>query len=217
MVIAGISLVAAVTFLVTWYWVWRRHKRTKAQNVLRWIQASLAGHGQVMGLSWTAASSFRVPLRLKRGVFHRAWAIVNLRSEPTPFQWLLHKFLRQRETLTFQADLDLPPAFSLYVHNFRWFARSSRRTPVNHPGWRFEQLPPLIITTSPEQHKDLACTAASLSKGNTTDFLNISFQRYSPHFSATVLLESLSPGAPERTHVLDAMRELAGSSSASLF
>jgi hypothetical protein len=58
---------------------------------------------------------------------------------------------------------------------------------------------------------------ASLTRTESSEFLNVSFQRSSPHFSATVLLESLAPGSPARSCMLDAMRELAGSSSASLF
>jgi hypothetical protein len=58
---------------------------------------------------------------------------------------------------------------------------------------------------------------ASLTRTDSSEFLNVSFQRSSPHFSATMLLESLAPGSPARTYMLDAMRELAGSSSASLF
>ena len=54
---------------------------------------------------------------------------------------------------------------------------------------------------------------ASLSKSDNGDFLEVSFQRRSPHFSATLPLESLAPGSPARSYMLDAMRELAGSAS----
>jgi len=217
MVVLGISLIAAVTLCVTWYSVATRHKQRKAREVLRWIQSSLAGRGQVIGISWIAAAKFRVPLRLNCGVFQKAWVLVEMRPEQTPLQWLLHKLGKQRELVTFQADLDLPPTFSLHVHNFRWVARSSRRTPVNQPGWKFECLQPLIISTRPEQQKEIACAMASLTRSDSSEFLNVSFQRSSPHFSATVLLDSLAPGSPARSYMLDAMRELAGSSSASLF
>ncbi len=212
-----IIFLAAVTLLIAWYGVSLRRKYSRAQQVLSWIQTSLEGRGQVLGMAWTSSSQFQVSLRLTCGVFHQASAIVELRCEPTPFQWLLNKLHHRREVLIFQADLDLPPAFSLQVHNFRWFARNSRKVPMNLPGWRFEHMPALVIATRPEQQKDIACTMASLSRSNSADFLNISFQRSSPQFSATLLLESLAPGSPERMYVLDAMRELAGSSSASLF
>ncbi|HET9839769.1 MAG TPA: hypothetical protein VFR84_16195 [Candidatus Angelobacter sp.] len=216
MVVLGISLIAAVTLCVTWYSVATRQKQRKAREVLRWIQSSLAGRGQVVGISWTGAARFRVPLRLNCGVFQKAWVLVEMRPWQTPLQWLFHKLRKRRELVTFQADLDLPPAFSLHVHNFRWVARSSRRTPVNQPGWDFEYLQPLVITTRPEQQKEIACAMASLTRSDRSEFLNVSFQRSSPHFSATVPLDSLAPGSPVRSYMLDTMRELAGSSSASL-
>jgi hypothetical protein len=217
MVVAGISMIAAVTLCLTWYCVAARHKQRKAREVLRWIQSSLAGRGQAIGISWIAAAKFRVPLRLNCGVFQKAWVLVEMLPEQTPLQWLLHKLGKQRELVTFQADLDLPPTFSLHVHNFRWVARSSRRTPVNHPGWKFECLQPLVISTRRERQMEIACAMASLTRTDSSEFLNVSFQRSSPHFSATMALDSLAPGSPARGSLLDAMRELAGSSSASLF
>jgi len=217
MVVLGISLIAALALCVTWYCVASRHKQRKAREVLRWLQSALAGRGQVISISWTGVAKFRVPLRLTCGVFQKAWVLVEMRSEQTPLGWLVNKLGKPRELVTFQADLDLPPTFSLHVHNFRWVARSSRRTPENHPGWKFECLQPLIISTRPHQQKEIACAMASLTRSDTSEFLNVSFQRSSPHFSATVLLDSLAPGSPTRTCMLDAMRELAGSASASLF
>lgn len=217
MVVLVICLIAAAALCLTWYVVAARRKRYKAREVLRWIQSALAGRGQVIGISWTSASNFRVPLRLTCGIFHRASVLVELRAQQNPVQWLLDHLRGRREVLTFQADLDFPPAFSLHVNNFRWIARSSRRTPTNHDGWKFECLQPLIISTRPERQKEIACTMASLTRGESSEFLNVSFQRSSPQFSATLLLESLAPGSPARTYVLDAMRELAGSASASLF
>ncbi|HEU4413388.1 MAG TPA: hypothetical protein VFT65_01300 [Candidatus Angelobacter sp.] len=209
-------MISLAALCAVWYSVSLRFKQRKARQVLRWIQSSLAGRGQVVGISWIDASKFRVPLRLSSGVFQRAWVLVEVESYATPVQWLLNKLKKKRETLTFQADLDCPPAFSLHLNNFRWFARSSRRTPVNRPGWRFEHLPALVITTQKTQQAEITAAMASLSKPESREFLNVSFQRRSPHFSATLPLESLAPGSPAQSYVLDAMRELAGSASTSL-
>src|SRR6478609_10959422 len=103
MAILFITLVAVAALCVTWYAVALRQKREKAKEILRWIQASLAGRGHVVGISWTAASQFRVPLRLTCGVFRRAWVLVEMRTQATPLQWLVHKISSQREVLTFQA------------------------------------------------------------------------------------------------------------------
>lgn len=214
MALLGIILIAATALSVMWYSLSVRRKRHKAKEVLRWIQSSLAGRGHVVGISWIAPSRFRVPLRLTCGVFHRAWVLVDLRGQQNPVQWLFHKISGRREVLTFQADLDCPPAFSLQMQNFRWFARSSRKADcLNRPGWQFEHLQPVMIGTKPESQQEIAGAMASLSKDDNGDFLEVTFQRRSPHFSATLPLEALAPGAPARTHMLDAMRELAGSAS----
>ena len=213
MAISFVIVVAVIAMFVTWYAVSLRRKREKSREILRWIQASLAGRGHVVGISWTAASRFRVPLRLTCGVFQRAWVLVEMRTEETPVQWLVHKISSPREVLTFQADLDFPPTFSLQMQNFRWFARSSRKAEIERPGWRFERLPAVMITTKPESQREIASTMTSLSRGDNGEFLEVRFQRSSPHFSATLPLDALAPGAPARTYILDAMREMAGSAA----
>lgn len=213
MVVLGIFLIAAAALCATWYCVSVRRKRRKAREVLRWIQSSLVGRGHVVGISWISPSRFRVPLRLTCGVFQRAWVLVELNAQQTPIQWLFSKIKRSREVLKFQADLDCPPTFALQMQNFRWFARSSKKSSIERPGWQFERLPPVMISTKPELQREIACTMTSLSKGDSGDFLEVNFQRRSPHFSATLPLESLAPGSPARSYVLDAMRELAGSAA----
>jgi hypothetical protein len=213
MAILFVTAVALIALCVTWYAVSLRRKREKAREILRWIQASLAGRGHVVGISWTAASRFRVPLRLTCGVFRRAWVLVEMRTQETPAHWLMQKISNPQEVITFQADLDAPPMFSLQMQNFRWFARSSPKTAIENAGWQFERLPSVMITTKPESQKEIAGTMTSLSRGDNGEFLEVSFQRSSPHFSATLPLESLAPGAPARTYLLDTMREMAGSAS----
>lgn len=213
MAISFITLVAVIALFVTWYAVSLRRKREKAREILRWIQGSLAGRGHVVGISWTAASRFRVPLRLTCGVFRRAWVVVEMQTQQTPVHWLVHKIHSPQEVITFQADLDSPPTFSLQMQNFRWYARSSPKTEIEHTGWQFERLPSVMITTKPESQKEIAGTMTALSRGDNGEFLEVSFQRSSPHFSATLPLESLAPGAPARTYMLDAVREMAGSAA----
>jgi hypothetical protein len=204
-------VIAVMALVLTWRGIALRHRQKKAREVVEWIQSSLAGRGHAANISWITPSRFRVPLRLRCGVFQRAWVMVELHAQENPLQWIFNKLKGTREVLTFQADLDFAPAFSLHVQNFRWFARTSRKTSIAQPGWKFEHLPPIMLSTRPHhQHQEVASAVTSLSKGNHSEFLEINFQRRSPHFSATLPLEALSPEAPSRTYILDAMRELAG-------
>ncbi|HLJ88451.1 MAG TPA: hypothetical protein VKZ53_16645 [Candidatus Angelobacter sp.] len=198
-----------------WYWLSVRYNRAKAVRVLRWIQAALAGQGHVVGIRWLAPSQFRVSLRLASTVFQRAWILVELAPRHKPLAWFHRR--RQPETLIFQADLDLPPAFSLDVHRFRWFARNGRKLPLDEVRWNFAKTVPCIITTRKDWQKEIAGAMTSLSGGNSYgDYLDISFQRKSPHFSVTLPLEAISPASPTRHYMLETMRELAANSSASL-
>lgn len=213
MAVLFITLLAVAALCVTWYTVALRQKRERSKEILRWIQASLAGRGHVVGISWMTASRFRVPLRLTCGIFDRAWVVVEIRSCQTPVQWLFDKIRGRREVLTFQADLDCPPTFSLQMQNFRWFARSSPKAEIDRPGWQFERIPAVMISTKLQSQKEIANAMTSLSKGDNGEFMEVCFQRRSPHFSATLPLEALAPGAPARTYMLDAMREMAGSAA----
>src|SRR6266849_2416821 len=190
------SLAITVAACVTWYWVATRYSRRRAGEIGRWIQTALAGQGHVTAVRRISASRLRVPIRLTHGVFRQIKG--------------------QSETLTFQADLDLPPAFALHVQNFRWYARSSRKNPVSANGWAFEQSGPVVISTRSDWQKEISSTMTSLARGNTQDFLSIDFQRRSPHFSVTLPLEAISPDSPARSCVFESMKELASNSSASL-
>jgi hypothetical protein len=216
MLLFAAYLLVAVTLCAAWYWLCVRHNRRRAKQVVLWLQGVLAGNGQVVGIRWIAPSCFKVPLRLTCGVFHRASVQVEMAPLQMPLQWLLGKVRGRKELVTFQADLDLPPAFSLHLHHFRWFARSSRKTPVDHAGWTFEHAGPYVISTRRDWKKELSSAMATFSRSDH-EFSSIDFQRRSPHFSVTLPLQAISPDSPTRACVFDSMRELASSASASRF
>jgi hypothetical protein len=216
MFIFGLTLLSVAVFCAVWYGLALRHHRRRALDVLRWIEFALDGQGQPTGMRWVGQSRFKVPLRLTCGIFHRAWLLVDLTPSEMPLRWLFSKVSGQREMLTFQADLDLPPAFTLEVHNLRWVARTSRRPPTNRGTWHFERTGPFVITTRMDWRKEISCAMSSLARSVNQDLLDISFQRRSPHFSASLPLATIAPGSPTRTCMFETMRELAASSSASL-
>jgi hypothetical protein len=216
MLIVGAYILAGLVLCAAWYLLAVRHHRRRAKQVVLWIQGVLAGNGQVVGIRWVAPSRFKVPLRLTCGLFHRASVVVEMTPVEMPLRWALVKMRGQKEVLTFQADLDLPPAFSLHLHNFRWFARSSRKVNVSAGNWAFEHAGPFVVTTRSEWKKELSSAMASFSRSDH-EFSSIDFQRRSPHFSVTLPLETISPESPTRTCIFESMRELASSASASRF
>lgn len=217
MLSVGLAILGTAAFSAAWYWLALRHNRRRALQVLKWIESALAGQGHATGIRWIAHSRFKVPLRLRSGVFHRAWMLVDLIPCEMPLPWLLSKTTGRKDVLTFQADLDLPPSFSLQVHNFRWMARSGRSSPSKRTSWNFEHRGPFVITTRRDWQKEISSAMASLAKDENREFMDVNFQRCSPHFSVTLPLESIAPDSPTRACVIETMRELAGSSSTSLF
>jgi hypothetical protein len=216
MLLAVLFLLSALAFCATWYWLAVRYNRRRSLQVLRWIESALSGQGQITGIRWLAHSRFKVPLRLRCGVFHRAWMLVDLKPCEMPLRWLLNKTTGRKDVLTFQADLDLAPSFSLQVHNFHWLARSGKSSPNSRASWSFEQAGPFVISTRADWQKEISSAMASLAKGENREFLDINFQRSSPHFSVSLPLAIIAPDSPTRTCMFETMRELAGSSSASL-
>jgi hypothetical protein len=213
----GIYFVAAAVLCGIWFCVCLRQSRRKAARVLRWIEAALTGQGHVVGLRWIAASQFRVQLRLNSSVFQRAWMLVEFSRCETPVHWILSRLKKREDLITFQADLDWAPSFSLEVKNFRWFARSSRKIRLEGRQWTFEQPGPFVISTRMDWQKEIATAMMSLAGSNKRDFLNINFRRRSPHFSVTMPLDSIAPTSPTCTYMFDSVRELAASSSASMY
>lgn len=209
-------MVLGLLSCAVWYGISLRHNRRKAVRILRWIEAALAGHGCVIGVRWLASSRFKVPLRLVSSTFQRAWILVELAPCEMPLTWLINKMQNRRDLLVFQADLELPPAFNLEVHNLRWLAHSTRKRSLEDAPWTMEQCAPLVISTRMEWQKEVTSAMGSLMGINHRDFLNVRYQRGSPNFSATLPLEAFAPNSPTRTYIFEAMRELAGSSSASL-
>lgn len=217
MLVLVICLLVSVITCVVWRWLFQRRNRRKALQVLRWIEAALAEHGHVAGIRWLAASRFKVPLRLTTGVFRRAWIMVELSPSQMPIHWLLSKLNHRQDTITFEADLDCPPSFSLEVHNFRWFARSSRKVSAGTGNWTFEQTGPFIISTRLDWQKEITRAMSSLTETGNREFACIRFQRRSPHFAAAMPLEAISPACAARTCIFDTVRELAANSQPSLF
>jgi hypothetical protein len=216
MPLVALCLTLFAVFCAAWYWLALRHSRRRALQVLRWIESALGGQGQPTGVRWIARSRFKVPLRLNCGVFHRASVLVDLFPRQMPLRWLLGRLNGQREVLIFQADLDLPPAFTLHVHNYRWFARSGRTARTQEANWEFEHTGPFVISTRMSWQKEISCAMSALAREDHREFLDISFQRRSPHFSATLPLEAIAPTSSSRPCMLETMRELAASSSARL-
>jgi hypothetical protein len=213
----AIGLVAGALLALIWYFWFARHNRRRAIRVLGWIERAFEGNGQVAGMEWFNASCFQLRVRLWPNLFRHTSVKVQLLPRELPLSWLIARFRARQETLTFQADLDLAPAFNLEVHNHRWSGRTRRRFPISSENWTMERPGPFVITTRNDWQREITNMMHSLTASRECDCLTVSFSRTSPHFSATVPLESISPEAQSETNIFNVMRELAAGASASRF
>jgi uncharacterized paraquat-inducible protein A len=211
-----IEVAVGVALVLLWYAWFRRQNRRKSIQVLQRIKTVFAGHAQIIGVRWTGASRFSIRLRVLSALFRHASVLVDLHPRELPLNWLWARFRKRKETLTFEADLECPPAFNLEVHNHRWCGRT-RSFPKDHGRVAVEHCGPFVLTTRNDWQREITTMMTALVASRDCDFLTVSFRRSSPHFSATVPLDSLSPESQCEAEIFDVLRELASCGSASRF
>ena len=122
---------------------------------------------------------------------------------------------KQKETLTFEADLGGAPSFRLEVVRHRWCAHS-RGVTANHRDerqWDVYEPGPVILTTRTHWKQDPAAELNALMAVRHQDVLQVRFRPESPQFSATIKLDALDdPRAA--ANFLTTLRELAAGASA---
>lgn len=207
------ALLGASAMLIWRFWQDRKTKR-RACEVLNWTDTWISSQGQITGIRWEGPSSFRLPLRLHSSTFHNANLHIKLVPRHQPLSWVSAKLKNVQETLTFEADLDLAPPFKLELETYRLFARTRKDLSPETPGWEFEHATPFILTTRKDWQKEISSVISSLVSCPERQFLSVVFRRESPHFSATLALDSIAPSSLCRSDIFDAMRELATGASA---
>lgn len=214
---AVVYLLMGVGLVLAWYSWFLHVNRKKSLEVLRWLEMALAGKGHVVGIRWLAPSRFHVPLRLGGHQFQHASVVVELMPREMPMAWVVRRFRKQPETVTFQADLDVPPASSLEVHTHRWCGRTRKNFSPDPRHWTFDQSAPFVLTTRGDWQREVTAMMNSFIGTRERELLAVSFQRSSPHFSATVPLECLSPEKEEPVRVFEVLHEIAAGISPSHF
>ena len=118
MILFAIGSALLMLTCAIWYFLSLRNNRKKAVRIIRWIEASLAGKGCILGIRWLASSRFKVPLRLTCGTFQKAWILVELAPCESPITWLASHMKKRQDLLVFEAPtrtfeylhLELPAA-----------------------------------------------------------------------------------------------------------
>ena len=196
------SVVAAAGFFGAYYWL-QRSDQQRALRALRWIEHSLGTAGHVTGMRWLNHRQFEVPIKVVYPVFQRAFIQVTL----APGFNLFRK--ADPDSLSFYADLDLRPAFSMTFENLRWFARTSKNIPAEAPGWTAMNCEPVVLTTRLDWDREATNGIYTILHGERRENMTVSYRKTAPHLCATLPLAALSPDEAEPLDLLKMMRDMA--------
>jgi hypothetical protein len=211
----AIDAIGAVAALGLWYFFFSFYNHRRGVVALRWVQSACAGKGRVLDPRWLSNSRLYARLQFPSRSFENARVTVRFRPRALPVQWLLSCWRKQKETLTFEADLGGSPSFHLEVVRHRWCAHSrgvnTRRR--NDREWDVYEPGPVVLTTRTHWKQDPTAELNTLMTVRQQDVLQVRFNPESPQFSATIALDALDD---PRTAAgfLTTLRELAAGASA---
>ena len=209
-----IDVVGAVAALGLWYLLFAAYNRRQGAKALRWVESACVGRGRVLDSHWLNSSRLYARLQFPSRSFENAHVTMKFRPRALPVHWLLSWWRKQKETLTFEADLGGSPSFHLEVVRHRWSAHS-RGVTARHDQreWDVYQPGPVVLTTRTHWKEDHAPELNALMAVRERDVLQVCFCPWSPQFSATVALDALSD-PDSASGFLATLRELAAGASA---
>jgi len=210
-----IDVGAATAVLALWYVLFAAYNRRKGAEALRWVQSACAGKGRVLDSRWVTSSRMYARLQFPSRSFENARVTMKFRPRAMPVHWLISCFHKQKETLTFEADLGGSPSFHLEVVRHRWCAHSRgvKTNKRDEREWDIYEPGPVILTTRTHWKQDPSAELNALMTVRQQDVLQVRFRPESPQFSATIKLDALDdPRAA--AGFLTTLRELAAGASA---
>jgi hypothetical protein len=208
-----IDVLGALALAGLWYFAFAAYNRRRGVAVLRWVEAACSGDAKVAQARWLSGSRLQAQLRLSTHWFDHAQIMVQLFPRSLPFQWLLCLCRKQKETLTFEADLDYGPGFPLEVIRHRWFNRKEIALEENTHDWSLFHPGPVVFTTRPQWTHELPPVVHTFMTSRGRSLTSVRFRPQSPHLAATVALDTLSD-KESAAGFMNVLRDLAAGASA---
>jgi hypothetical protein len=207
------ALIAA--FMVgLWYFLFSRYNRRKGTQALRWVEVACSNRARIVEARWSGASRLQAHLRFAAHWFDNAKVTIRLLPRHLPVQWALSHYRKQKETLTFEADLDCAPGLRLEVSRHRWMTHGKSQLADSSRNWVMSRPSPVLLTTSTNWQRELPPIVNALMTSGGHNLLSVRFGPNSPHLAATIDLEALS-GEEAAAGFLGVLRDLAAGASAS--
>ena len=204
---------AAAGLLVLWFYCWRRYNFQKATKALRCFETACVGRAHVVESRWTGQCQLYARLGFAPHWFENARVTIQMLPRPIPVQWFLSVLRKQRETLTFEADLGYAPGLHLDLFHQRWFTHRHIHTTAVAQNWSVTRPSPVVLTTRASWTHELTPVVNTLMTSRGHNLLSVRFRQSSPHLAATIDLEALSD-EEMAAGFLGVLRDLAASASA---
>jgi hypothetical protein len=207
-----IDAAGAVALVGLWYFCLARYNRRRGTKALRWVEAACSHRGKLTKARWLGSSRVQAHLQFATHWFENAQVTIRLLPRPLPIQWLLSAWHKQKETLTFEADLDCAPGIHLEVLRHRWLTHSDDKVIRKSRDWTVVRPGPVVLTTCTQWKQELPPVINTLMTSRGHNLLTVRFHPHSPHLAATIELEALSD---ERAAAgfLGVLRDLAAGAS----
>ena len=209
-----IAALCAVAVDLAWFLLFSRYNRRKGNLVLRWVEAACATRGRVLDTKWLSKSCLQAHVSFAAHWFENARVTIKLLPRPILIQWMVCLWQRQRETVTFEADLDDSPTFHLEISRHRWLTQKPKEISSPTRNWTLSKPGPVVLTTRTEWTHELTPVVNTLMTSRGHNLLTVRFRPDSPNLSATIPLEALSDEETTASF-LNVLRELAAGASAS--
>ena len=187
-----IDVVGAIAAVALWYFCLATYNHRRGKKALRCVELACSHRGHVTQARWIGASRLQAQFRFAAHWFENARVTIRLIPRPMPIQWMLSAWHKQRETLTFEADLDCPPGTCLEVLRHRWLTHSDNTVVRKSRDWTVVRPGPVVLTTCTEWKQELPPVISTLMTSRGHNLLSVRFRPESPHLAATIDLEALS-------------------------
>jgi hypothetical protein len=207
-----ISVSTAAVLVGLWYYSFVRYNRRRGVRALHWVESACARHGRIVEAQWSGASRLHAQLHFAANWVENARVTIRLLPRPLPFQWFISRWHKQKETITFEADLDCPPTLHLDVMRHRWLTQPSSKVSRKSKQWTISRPGPVVLTTSTEWREELPPIVNTLMTTRGHSLVSVRLRPESPHLAATIDLENLSNEAAAASF-LGVLRDLAGAST----
>ena len=209
-----IDALGAILLLVAWFFYFTRYNRRRGANALRWVESACSNKGKILDSRWLGGALLQARFGFASHWFDNARVTIRLEPRPIPFKWFVSAWHRQKETLTFEADLDCAPSFRLDVFRHRWLSQRHGHLGAEKQEWSISRPGPVVLTTRTRWTQELSPVVNTLMTSRGHNLLSVRFRSESPHLAATVPLEALSD-EQAAAGFLSVLRELAAGASTS--